>query len=171
MMNFIKSKEICNSYLTARKMFLEYANNLHELNGNDNIIGRIGEFIVFQILLEEGREPELNKSRIEKGYDLICDYDTLKGIKDTKVSVKVITSENKAGRTTKIKEPWHELFIIILNGDNKIEKIGRLKRSQFDYSQLFSKSEPVASKSMFKSGGIMEKFGEILNANQCSKYL
>ncbi|MCK9611624.1 MAG: hypothetical protein M0R16_01850 [Bacteroidales bacterium] len=174
-MKYIKEKEICNKYLSSRKDFLEFADKSSALRGNDNIIGRIGEFVVLQFLEDEGRDPEINTSKNEKGFDILCDYNSLKGKKDSKISVKVITSENKYGRTTRIKNPWHELFIVILGQDYKIEKIGRLRRSEFEFRRVqnpeLSIKEPYAEKKLLEKGGLFYKYGEIYDKEFCSKYL
>lgn len=174
MSKYTKEIEICNKYLSGRKDFLDFAEKSAALRGNDNIIGRIGEFVVLQFLDDEGREPEINLSKNEKGYDILCDYDSIKGIKDTKVSVKVITSENKLGRTTRLKEPWHEAFIIILNEKYKIEKMGRVRRSEFDFFRLTNPTipkEPFAEKKLLEKEGFLYKCGEIYDKEFCSKYL
>lgn len=80
-------RETSKRYLEARKHFLKIANATSELSGNDNIAGRIGEFIAYQYLKD--RIPRKNENRSQKGYDIICD-------ENTKVSVKTITDENES---------------------------------------------------------------------------
>ena len=69
-MNNSKRKEICRNYLKARSEFLELANTDEILKGNDNIIGRIGEFIAFQFLEEKGRNPQTVLRLNNPGYDM-----------------------------------------------------------------------------------------------------
>jgi hypothetical protein len=69
LMNNIKSamknikiiRKTCNDYLNARTEFLKFVNSLKSnqlLNGNNNIIGsRIGEFIAWQLLNDQKRNP------------------------------------------------------------------------------------------------------------------
>ena len=52
-----RRKDICRDYLKARQNFLRIANEDEILKGNDNIIGRIGEFIAFQFLEQMNRHP------------------------------------------------------------------------------------------------------------------
>ncbi len=82
--------------MRARRKFRRAADKIPELNGNDNLVGRIGEFIALQFLQIKLRRKKLvrNTSAVQKGYDIIADGE--------KISVKIITSENLSGRTTPI---------------------------------------------------------------------
>lgn len=148
------SKEHCKMYLQSRRLFLTFANESKFLSGNDNIIGRIGEFVALQFLKK--RNPRKNLNPTEKGYDLICDV-------DTKVSVKMITWENSTQRTTRIKEPWDELIVIFLNDDLEIGKLGHLTKIQFlNCKKLNSKTsnEPYCKLSMLNKNGMITKHGK-----------
>lgn len=57
------------------------------IGGNDNIIGRIGEFIALQFLKSLGRHPAKIECSSNPGYDLIDG--------EIKTQVKAITHENK----------------------------------------------------------------------------
>lgn len=144
------------------------AENTHWLFGNDNLVGRIGEFIAYQYLHEHKRHPIRPKSRTERGYDFLCD----KG--KTKVSVKTITSENKAGSTTIISSPWDELILITLNSEIKIDKFGVITKSQFqeaiDCGHITSK-KPYARRTMVGPKGLISKFGKIINQQITDNYL
>ena len=163
-----KYKTTAKNYLEARKSFLAVANKTDWLFGNDNLVGRIGEFIAYQYLHEHKRNPRRPKRKTEKGYDFICDNGK------TKVSVKTITFENKAGSTTIISEPWDELILITINDKVKVEKLGIITKSQFleaiQNGHLKSKS-PYARRTMVGRNGLINKFGKIVNQEITDKYL
>jgi hypothetical protein len=160
-------KKTAKDYLTARKKFLAIADNTHWLFGNDNLVGRIGEFIAYQYLHENKRNPERPTSKTQKGYDFICDK------KKTKISVKTITHENKAGTTTVITEPWDELILITINDKIKIDKFGILTKEQFNAAlnakHLTSKT-PYASRTMVGAKGLISKFGTFVDKKITDKY-
>ena len=163
-----KLKNTARNYLEARQAFLEVANKSEWLFGNDNIVGRIGEFIALQYLNEQNRNPIRPKSKTEKGFDFLCDNNK------TKVTVKTITSENIAGSTTKISEPWDELILITINEKLLVEKIGILTKSElneaFESNFLKSKS-PFARRSMVGEKGLITKFGKILQNEEVKNFL
>lgn len=109
-----KLKKVCKNYLKARREFLDISNQQNELFGNDNIVGRIGEFIAIQFLRNYSRVPIKNLNKTQKGYDLLCN--------NKKISVKTITCENLTKRTTRIKDPWDELVLIELK-EGKLKKL------------------------------------------------
>jgi hypothetical protein len=152
-----RRKQICRDYLKARQNFLQIANEDEILKGNDNIIGRIGEFIAFQFLENTDRNPEMNLNPVQKGYDIICDQ-------EVKVSVKMITHENKGGQTTQICEPWQEVLVISLNEKIEVEKIGHLTKEQFlnalNETNRWSKT-PYTRKTMLNSNGLIGKYGKV----------
>ena len=58
-------------YLQARSRLIEVsAKYPTELKGNDNLIGRIGEYLALKLLRQEGRPPVKTKSLSQKGFDL-----------------------------------------------------------------------------------------------------
>jgi hypothetical protein len=151
-------RKTAKSYLLARKKFLDVANETAELSGNDNIIGRIGEFIAYQLLENQNRSPIKNGSKSEPGYDLTCDS-------GTRVSVKTITHENETQRTTRIKEPWDELILIELNDSATIERIGILKKSEFKIARTENTRfslEPYCKLSMLNPKGLIGMYGIVL---------
>ena len=163
-----KFKTTAKNYLKARQDFLKIAEKTDWLFGNDNLVGRIGEFIAFQYLHEHNRLPKRPTSKTEKGFDLICDNGK------TKISVKTITAENKAGSTTVITEPWDELILILIDDNLKIEKIGILTKEQFinanDSGHIKSK-KPYARRTMLGPKGLISKFGVILDHKLLNNYL
>lgn len=150
-------REVSTKYLIARKEFLDVANETEELSGNDNIIGRIGEFIAYQFLSD--RNPRKNENISEKGFDIICDQ-------NTRVSVKTITSENKAKRTTRIKEPWDELMVIELGEKGIINRIGQLTKEEFlkalSQNRNFG-NEPFCKLTMLNPNGLIGRYGKVLS--------
>ncbi|RBP28402.1 hypothetical protein DFR65_10718 [Oceanihabitans sediminis] len=143
-------KKLCLDYLKARKAFLDVANEDEVLHGNDNIIGRIGEAIAHSFLEQMERRPKVITHQSNPGYDIICEHD------NSKISVKMITAENKYGHTSKIKPNWDELIGIELGADLKVKNFGLITKEAF-YEELKRRnqsSEPNFSRSMFKENGL-----------------
>jgi len=147
-------KQNCNKYLLARKKFLEFAESPQSkglLVGNDNIIGsRIGEFIAWQLLKEEGRKPEINPQNNTKDYDITCGD-------GKKITVKLISVENKIGRTTRIGNEWDEFILILLNKKYKISSIGKITKKEFEVVIKNSKGRsknPYVSRTMLNKNGL-----------------
>ena len=163
-----KFKTTAKNYLKARRDFLTIAEKTDWLFGNDNLVGRIGEFIAYQFLHDNNRQPKRPASKTEKGFDFICDNG------QKRVSVKTITAENKVGSTTVITEPWDELILIIINENIKIEKLGILTKEQFqkaaDSGHIKSK-KPYARRTMLGQKGLISKFGIIVDQKILNKYL
>ncbi|MCB0724363.1 MAG: hypothetical protein KDC73_06635 [Ignavibacteriae bacterium] len=149
-----KLKKVCKNYLKARREFLDISNQQNELFGNDNIVGRIGEFIAIQFLRNYSRVPIKNLNKTQKGYDLLCN--------NKKISVKTITCENLTKRTTRIKDPWDELVLIELK-EGKIEKIGYIVKGRFQKAirDEFIRSEPYTKLSMLNPGGLIGRYGKV----------
>lgn len=161
-MNINKIKLQCRSYLIARKKFLDFSNNCHLLSGNDNIIGsRIGEFIAWNFLNKQKRSPQINKKSNVKDFDIICKNN------NAKVTVKLISAENKTGRTTRIGKNWDEFLLIILDKKYKVSKIGHITKKQFKKANKFGGvvEIPLASRSMFAEKGLFSKYGKIYSDN------
>lgn len=107
-------KDLAGAYFSARKNF---KNNF---KGNDNIVAIIGEEIAVQFLEDMGRTEVLRTaSKRNSAVDIISKYNEV----EVKTSVKVITSENRVHRTSKIVAGWDELLVVVLNNDYKIENI------------------------------------------------
>ena len=161
-----KRKQLCLNYLKARKEFLEVANNDKILHGNDNIIGRIGEAIAHSVLDQQGRKPIVVKNQSNPGYDIICELD------GAKISVKMITSENKTGSTSKIRHQWSELIGIELDEDLKVKKLGIITRENFHKEQKRRGriSEPNFSRAMLKENGIFNITGKLYNQQELKNF-
>ena len=157
-MHIAKLRITSKRYLQARKEFLNVANSTSELSGNDNIVGRIGEFIAYQFL--SGRNARKNDNKTEKGFDIICD-------RHTKISVKTITYENETQRTTRVKEPWDELILIVINDNCAVEKIGHLTKSQFKRAIQDNhhwSNEPYCKLTMLGLNGLIGKYGKVYSS-------
>jgi len=168
MKNEEEIKKLSRDYLIARKKFRDTADSIPEIDGNDNIVGRIGEFIALQFLKYTLKKKLVfrNKNMVQAGYDIMAD--------NKKVSVKIITAENKKGRTTPIKEPWDELIIIELGDNSKISKIGFITKKQFKKSltdNFLTNINPIASRSMLKNNKLFDIYGNIYNGKSVEKYL
>lgn len=157
-LEFSKVTKICHDYLETRKIFKEASKKYLSISGNDNIIGIIGEFIAIQFLYDklERKEVYTNDSKSNKGFDLIAD--------GKRVSVKMITFENKAGRGVRITYPWDELIFIYL-GESGVEKIGYIKNK--DFKEKIKTENPYTDKKMLNPGGVIGG----LNADYKSLYL
>ncbi len=164
-------KQNCNDYLRARKKFLEFAKSAQAqglLNGNDNIIGsRIGEFIAWELLDEKGRTPKINPENNTADYDIICDCG------ETKITVKLISAENKNGRTTRLGEDWNEFILIILNKEYKIDSVGKITKENFlEFIKNRNRSKtPYASRTMLGKRGLFRLAKTEIYEKNLEKYL
>lgn len=148
-------RKASRDYLQARERFLSFANGTEALSGNDNIMGRIGEFIAWQFLID--RHPRKPTDISNPGFDLICDD-------HTRISVKMITHENHTGRTSRIKEPWEELIVIELGEGAEILRLGHLTKAQFNQARRAHPSwseTPYTSRSMLGRKGLIGRYGEV----------
>jgi len=151
---------VIKAYLKARKEYICLAGKYPELlKGNDNIIGSIGEYIAIKYL--EGKGVRVNKAatKSEPGYDLI----TTTG---RKVSVKMITGENKLGRTTRLKDPWNDCILIELDNDYRVKKIGCLNRTNFEKARKENPSwsrNPIIKRTMMGLNGLFSRYGEVVD--------
>ena len=151
-------KKAINDYLAARKTFLEVAQRYPaELRGNDNIIGRIGEYRAFTYLRSKNMTPQKAKSTSQQGYDIICNS-------NRKISVKTITSENTLGRTVRLTDPWDDFVLIELNEDYKVKRLGHLTREGFNKAvkenPTWSK-KPYVKRTMLGNKGIIGRYGDV----------
>ena len=160
-------KVLAKNYFLARQSFLSAISHDHpELGGNDNIVGRIGEFIALQFLEANGRHVKKCEKSNNKGFDIICD----KGIQ---ISVKTITAESKTGRSTQLKQPWQELILIYIGKNYEVETIGHIHIGDYDNarSQGFVKENQVADKKLLEKDKLFSKFGQIYSGDSVKDYL
>lgn len=146
-------------YLNARREFFSVAaRNPEELGGNDNIVGRIGEYLALTYLRSVGRHPKKVASRSQQGHDLI------EG--DAQISVKLISSENANGRGLRLTDPWTELILIYLDTDSLTYQVGHLTKDLFSRARIENPSwsaAPVIKKSMLSPNGLIGKYGEVVH--------
>jgi hypothetical protein len=160
-------KALAVDYLAARHKFLQATDKVELFHGNDNIVGRIGEFVAMLFLKRQGRTVSKATSKVQKGFDLLVDQ-------KVEISVKVITAENNLGRTTRVKKPWSELILVTLNAHYEVDRIGHITAIEMAaaVSQGFLKSEePYANRNMVKDGGLFERFGRLYKDAEVEGYL
>lgn len=146
-----------SDYLDARKNILRlgYAYP-HLIGGNDNIIGRIGEFIAIRFLESLGQQPKKVEHRSNQGYDLV------EGKRLTQV--KVITSENEKGKTVRLIKPWNQFVFIKLDEDYQPSTIGILTENQHEIALSENptwSASPVVKLTMLGEKGLIGRYGEL----------
>ena len=145
------------SYLQARKAILELGEKYPQrIGGNDNIIGRIGEFIALRFLEGLGQKPLKILQSSNPGYDL------LEG--DNQTQVKVITSENKNGKNVRLEKPWTQFLLIELSEHYKPNRIGLLTEAEhktaLDKNPGWSET-PIVKLTMLGPKGLIGKYGTV----------
>ncbi|WP_444935240.1 hypothetical protein ACJJIW_11720 [Microbulbifer sp. JMSA004] len=162
-MSDIEIQEGIEEYLKARKNVLALGRKYPDrIGGNDNIIGRIGEFIALRFLESIGQNPQMVEHSSNPGFDL------LEG--ETQTQVKVITSENRKGRNVRLKKPWNQFLLIELGEQYKPERIGVLTEAQHQKAlneNNWSKS-PIVKLTMLGPKGLIGRYGKIYAKNELS---
>lgn len=150
-------QSVIESYLQARKRLLELGREVPErIGGNDNIIGRIGEFIGLRFLESLGHRPQKAEGASNPGYDLI------EG--DCLTQVKAITHENQRGRSVRLTPGWTQLLLIELGEHYQPERIGCITLAQHRQAIAagFARTgTPLVRLSMLGSGGLIGRFGRV----------
>ncbi len=152
-----KIQQAIDKYLQARhKLLLIGQQHPTRIGGNDNIIGRIGEFIALRFLESLGQRPIKVEGISNPGYDLI------EGT--VKTQVKVITQENQWGRNVRLKEPWNQLVLIELGEHYKPKCIGLLTKSQHlkacQENSGWSRT-PYVKRTMLGPKGLVGRYGRV----------
>lgn len=168
MKRFNELRNVAKAYLRARKKFRRLTDQIPELNGNDNLVGRIGEFIAFQFLKLKLKRKNVvrNTNTVQAGYDIIADK--------KRVSVKIITAENRTGSTTPIRDPWDELVLIELGEASVVSRIGHLDRKGFERAlkeKFLKNRHPIAKRSMLGPARLIGTYGIVYDASKLSDYL
>lgn len=150
-------QEAIEKYLQARKLILEIG-EMHpdRIGGNDNIIGRIGEFIALRFLEAKGQRPIKVSGSSNPGYDMI------EG--STKTQVKVITNENKKGRSVRLKQPWNQFLLIELGEHYKPERIGLISEVQHKIALSDNPTwspNPIVKLTMLGEKGLVGRYGKV----------
>lgn len=155
-------KAAIEKYLQARHELLllgkEYPSRI---GGNDNIIGRIGEFIALRFLESLGQKPVKLETSSNPGHDFI------EG--DVQTQVKVISEENKKGRNVRLVEPWTQLVVIELGEGYKPHRIGVLAKEQF--RQACSENAtwcatPYVKRTMLGKNGLIGRYGRVYTGDE-----
>lgn len=153
-----------NAYLKARSA-LRALGEKHpkRMGGNDNLIGRIGEFMALRFFEEQGRKPKKVRGgnhSTNPGFDLV------EG--GALIQVKVITHENKLGRSSRLRAPWTELLLIELGSDYKHSRIGHLRAKDHAVARKKDKrlsKFPIVRRSMLEDNGLIGLYGEVTLAD------
>ncbi len=157
-------QDAIEEYLQARSNILAVGRKYPDrFGGNDNIIGRIGEFLALRFLESIGQHPSMIGHSSNPGYDLI------EG--NIQTQVKVITSENKKGRNVRLKKPWNQFLLIELGNQYKPESFGLLTEAQhfqaIEDNPTWSQT-PIVKLTMLGPKGLLGKYGQVYRASQLS---
>jgi len=158
-------RNVAKKYLEKRKQFLEIANRTPYLSGNDNIIGRIGEFIAYQYLEDTNRNPQKPNSKTNQGFDFFCDNNT------KRIQVKTITHESKFKQNSRLKEPWDEFILIFISENLKVKKMGHITKQQLQKAinnkfEKYKSFTPQVTNYMLGEKGLFARHGRIVNADR-----
>ena len=163
-MSDIEIQKSINEYLEARKKILDVGRKYPDrIGGNDNIIGRIGEFIALRFLESIGQKPIMAESSSNKGYDLIQNK--------ILTQVKVITSENKNGRNVRLKKPWTQFLLIELGDNYTPKRIGLITETQHQEALKENKTwslNPYVKLTMLGKKGMVGRYGKVYCENEIS---
>lgn len=138
-------------YLAARRKLFDVAEkHPDEMRGNDNVIGRIGEYLALQFLRSKQRLPTKTLNLSQKGFDLEEGR--------IRISVKLLTTENRRGRGARLTESWDELILILLNTSDLSGTIGFITRQSF-IDAGYCPTAQVTSR-MLQDGALFDSYGE-----------
>lgn len=105
-----------------------------------------------------GQCPKKVFNLCNQGFDLI-DCNT-----EIKTQVKVITSENKNGKSVRLGEPWDQFLLFLLNEDYNVEKIGYINKECFNKAINENptwSNKPVVKITMLRAGGLIGRYGKV----------
>lgn len=155
-------KQAIEAYLQARKAILALGREVPErIGGNDNIIGRIGEFLGLRFLESRGQRPEMVEGSSNPGYDLV------EG--DCRTQVKAITQENQRGRSVRLTPGWTQFLLMELGEHYTPDRIGllTLEQQQQALDAGFAKTEtPVVSLTMLGAKGLIGSYGRVYDREE-----
>ena len=161
-MSDLEIKRAIDIYLKARNEILRLGDKHPDrIGGNDNIIGRIGEFFALQFLEGLGQHPRKVSGASNPGYDLI----------DGKIltQVKVITAENKNGRSVRLNKPWNQFILIELDKSYKPVNIGILSECQHQQALRANSNwseNPYVKITMLGPKGLIGKYGKVYSKQE-----
>lgn len=155
-------KQAIEAYLQVRKRILAIGRDVPErIGGNDNIIGRIGEFLGLRFLEALGQRPEKVEGASNPGYDLV------EG--DCRTQVKAITHENQRGRSVRLTPGWTQFLLMELGEHYTPDRIGllTLEQQQLALDAGFAKTEtPVVSLTMLGAKGLIGSYGRVYDREE-----
>lgn len=151
-------------YLAARARLIDIGAEYPELiSGNDNIIGRIGEYFAILFLRQyKGQDPIKPDAKNEKGFDLPDRKNS-----NLTTQVKLITSENQYGAASPLHPPWKQFVLIDIDLSSLKAHIGFITNKQFRKSikeNHIRSEKPFVSRTMLKKEGLFGKYGEVFEA-------
>ncbi|MGY3265532.1 hypothetical protein [Lysobacter sp. HA35] len=129
--------------------------------GNDNIVGRFGEFIALRFLEHLGQTPTKVVGLSNAGFDLI------EG--ELRTQVKVISAENQLGRSVRLKEPWDQLMLIQLCPDYRPFRLGLISKEQFLLARKagqISSPNPFVTLGMLGPKGLISRYGNVYEQHE-----
>jgi hypothetical protein len=161
-MSDAKIQTAIERYLLARHDLLQLG-RVHpgRIGGNDNIIGRIGEFIALRFLEGLGQQPTKVLGSSNQGYDLVE--------KHRKTQVKVITEENQKGRNVRLTEPWNQFVLIELGQHYKPVRVGILSKAQQEQALAENAGwspTPIVKRTMLGPKGLIGRYGRVYQENE-----
>ena len=131
------------------------------LGGNDNIIGRIGEFIALRFLEGLGQKPMKVNGISNPGFDFVENKVT--------TQVKVITGENQKGRNVRLVEPWTQLVVVELGQRYRPLRIGVLTKAQLQRACAENagwSATPIVKRSMLGAKGLVGRYGRVYQGDE-----
>lgn len=153
-----QSTAAIREYIRARQELIAIAERYpHLLDGNDNMIGRIGEYLAIRYLQDSGRKVEKARLRTQKGFDLTDG-------RGNRISVKILTNENKRGRGVRQCDPWDELMLIVFDTHSLAYRVGHLSREAFDRARTETpqlSARPIIKTSMLGPKGLIGRHGSV----------
>lgn len=159
-------------YLRARHELIELGNaHPMRIGGNDNMIGRIGEFLAMQYLEAHGQHPrKATNPRTQELHRSNPGYDFIEGLKFTQV--KTITVESKSGCSVRLKGKWNQLVVVELGEGYRPKAVGTLTLTQFKHAlRTYPRlsSTPVIRRSMLAPNGLITRFGHVEQGEALAK--
>lgn len=149
-------------YLQARQAILALGRAVPErIGGNDNIIGRIGEFIGLRFLEALGQQPSMMSGSSNPGFDLEED--------GQRTQVKAITRENRRGRSVRLTPGWTQFLLMELGKHYTPERIGVITLAQQEQAleDGFAKTAtPIVSLTMLGPKGLISRYGRVYSRDE-----
>ncbi|NJO34811.1 MAG: hypothetical protein HC869_18525 [Rhodospirillales bacterium] len=148
----------------ARQRFHKAEKQLEKtklLAGNDNKVGIAGEFWAKWHYCRLGAQIIEVMPPSNEGYDFVC----RRGSRRVRISVKVISAENKRGRQLRLKSrgTWDEICLVLLNTDLTPSRIGVAGRNDFLKAQKARKNlsvDPIVTKFWLGPKGWLTQHGQ-----------